>query len=507
MTDCRWHHCGKLSGVTFLASLLLLSLCGCQTWHKSHLAAINEFSAGNMAESRLRLQKSLDSRGAEVELLTLDSAIVNLASGDPASAEKQLRETRRQLDHLKQKDVTEQSLAVLSDDRAAAFSGRGFEQQMALNMLLLSSLMNDGQDAFAYAMQATESAGDRKTMLADVARKQRDPGAASVATADNGAVVPVGFQTPENQTGSELKLVPSDADQTLALAAYLSAAIQSESPTRYQETEKAVQDIGLWNPEFVRRELATKPGEIGTRCQPGNGTLHVIALVGRAPEWVSESAMPTTAAMLIADRIISATGKHTLPPTISSVKISRPLPNPSNPAPGLLRCQIHDAAGNSAAAVQPAFHTLVNVDSVAESWYHEHRDNELARAVTRRVVKKGAVYVLKQTQNVHRNTFVDLGVNVAGIAWEAMERPDTRSWRLLPARVEVARAELPAGQWNTSLNTGSAQFGGSAVTVPVDIENGRNTYIVCFLPGRSLTGKILVGGAGRASYSVTDGTP
>lgn len=485
--------------------ILLSTSCGCQSWQKSHAVAINEFAAGNLAVSRSKLHESRDSRGAEIQLLTLDQAIIDLASGDAAASERQLREVRRELEHLTQKELTEQSMSVLTDDRATAFSGRSFEQQMALNMLLLSSLMNDGQDSFAYALQATAQVGERKTLLAEAARRQRSPGDVAVHAADPNVVTPVTYQSSATAT-SNTRLQPSDVDQTLALASYLAAAVQSESPTRYQETTQAVSDIGCWNAEFARRELATKPGEFGTRCQPGNGTLHVIALVGRAPEWVAESAMPTTAAMLIADRIISATGKHTLPPTISAVKISRPVTNPLNPAPGLLRCQVQGAANSTAATSQPTFHTLVNLDAVADAWYRENRDDEMARAVTRRVIKKGAIYVLKETQKVHRNTFVDLGVNVAGIAWEALEKPDTRSWRLLPARIEVARTELPAGTWTTSLNTGSARFGASAVTIPVDIENGRNTYVVCFLPGRQLTGRILVGGAGRGSFAVNDAT-
>ncbi|HQX50099.1 MAG TPA: hypothetical protein PLR25_09335, partial [Planctomycetaceae bacterium] len=105
-------------------------------------------------------------------------------------------------------------------------------------------------------------------------------------------------------------------------------------------------------------------------------------------------------------------------------------------------------------------------------------------------------------QNIHRNTFVDLGINVAGIVWEAMEQADTRSWRMLPARIDIARSELPAGRWSITLRL--SQSGGSRPqTVPVHIENGRNTYIVCMVPEQEFTGQILVGGADNASIPVT----
>ncbi|MEJ7594478.1 MAG: hypothetical protein WKF77_23335 [Planctomycetaceae bacterium] len=112
------------------------------------------------------------------------------------------------------------------------------------------------------------------------------------------------------------------------------------------------------------------------------------------------------------------------------------------------------------------------------------------------------MYVLKEVQKIHRNSFVDLGINVAGVAWEAMEKADTRSWRLLPARIDIARTELPAGRWSTTLRL--AQYGSTraAQTIPVQIENGRNTYVVCLIPEQNFTGHILVGGADNAAIPV-----
>jgi hypothetical protein len=283
----------------------------------------------------------------------------------------------------------------------------------------------------------------------------------------------------------------------LALSSYLAAAVQSESPTRHQETEAAIADIGNWNPAFLRHDKRSSDGEFGTRCKHGNGTLHVIALVGTAPRWVSESAEPTSAALLIADQIISATGKHTLPPTIASVKIAKPEPAGYLLPAGSLRCIVgpSNSSPQQAATSPLTFSTVVDMHEVAQASYNEHRDQEIAAAITRRVMKKGAVYVLKETQNIHRNSLVDLGINVAGIAWEAMEKADTRSWRMLPGRIDIARTELPAGQWTTRLQiTGYGTTGGHS-SVPIHIADGRNTFILCIIPEREFTGNILVGGA------------
>ncbi len=139
------------------------------------------------------------------------------------------------------------------------------------------------------------------------------------------------------------------------------------------------------------------------------------------------------------------------------------------------------------------------MNAAALASFENNRDEEVARIVVRRVVKKGTIYVLKEAQKVSRNTAVDLAVNVAGIAWEAMEKPDLRSWHLLPARIDVARTELPAGTWKTDLQVGSGT--GGRVQVPVHIADGRNTFVVFFVPENSITGDILVGGADQATHS------
>ena len=475
---------------------------GCHNWQKSHEAAVAQFGHGDIEVSRAALMESQQQRRSEKKVLELDAGILDLASGNVGQAETRFRTIRRELEHLEQKDVTEQVSSMMTDSRAVAYSGRDFERRMVLNMALLTSLLGDGQDAFAYSMQATEEATNRKVALSDAAKKESDSNGLAESAPEPGVIA--GSITPASYSSDRNKpaCVASPLDQPLAFSSYLSTAIQSEQPSRYLETEQALNDIGFWNPLFQRHEQATARGEFGSRCAAGNGTLHVITLIGKAPRWVSESAEPTTVALLIADRIISATGKHTLPPTIACVKIARPMPF-GNPIPaGHVQCLIGPYGAPETSSAPIAFSTVVDLNEVARASYEQHRDEEIAHAIARRVVKKGAVYVLKEAQNIHRNTFVDLGINVAGIVWEAMEQADTRSWRMLPARIDIARSELPAGRWSITLRL--SQSGGSRPqTVPVHIENGRNTYIVCMVPEQEFTGQILVGGADNASIPVT----
>lgn len=469
--------------------------CGCQSWQKSHLAAIQSYSSGDLKSSQTELQKSLDSMRSEKEMLRLDKSILQLASGNPGGAEDNLREVRRELEHLEQTAVGEKATSLLTDDNAVAWAGRDYERHMVLNMLMLSSLLNNGTDSFAYSLQ-----------LAERSVKTRELIASKAATPPEGAPAPVAGNATPIQTAGYSNMSPAQSplsqfaltpvDKPMALGSFLSATVQSEIPTRASDTDRALEELKFWNPRFAESFSQSESLPLGTRCQKGNGALHVIAMVGRAPEWVPESTVPTQASLLIADRILSITGKHTLPPTIAPVKIGRPMPNMPLIQPAGLRCEVL-SANNEPLGTSLRFQTIADMNEAALASFEKNRDEEIARIVVRRIVKKGTVYVLKEAQKVSRNTAVDLAVNVAGIAWEAMEKPDTRSWHLLPGRVDVASSEVPAGTWNIDVRVGS----GSKVTVPATIVDGRNTFVVFFVPETSITGEVLIGGADRATFA------
>jgi hypothetical protein len=478
---------------------------GCSGWQKTHEAALTAWSAGDLETSTSKLDASQSSMRAEKEMLELDQSILQLAAGEPAQAETRLRRVRDELEHLAQKDVTEQATSMMTDSRAVAYAGRDFERQMLLNMLMISSVLNDGQDAFAYSLQASEKTYERREAIASAAKKLKDEAIAAKPPADStSGIARVSFpgtvELSETADSRVVEIPASPLDQPLALSSYLTAMVQSESSSRSSEVETALQEVKYWNPKFEQLVNGAR-GDMGIRCQRGNGSLHIIALVGQAPRWVSESAEPTSAALLIADRIISATGKHTLPPTIASVKIARPERVFQGVPVTALRSSVSapDQPGTVVAAAN--FSTLVDLNEVAEASYREHRDDEIAAVIIRRVMKKGTVYVLKETQGIHNNTWVDLGVNAAGVVWEAMEKPDTRSWRTLPARIDVSRCELPQGDWTVQVSL--SQYGSpQSISVPAHIEDGRNTCVVCLIPDRSFAGHVLVGGADRAKIPV-----
>lgn len=458
-----------------LCSLLWLAT-GCHSAGKHQLSAISSFDQGVPADAVAAFDLAADARGAEAELIAADQAIALLMAGDPARCETSLKQTRDQIDFLSQKDLTEQTRSVLTDDQAISWSGREFELRMIDNLLVLANLVGNHQDAFAYSSQAMERVYSDQTQLPGADRAQP-------------AMVTVG-----HSEAAEPLPPPPPRFSPNALAAYLQATIRSENPMDGDLTTNAIQQVSFWNgrPSPTKNNNAdVHSGKFGTLSPQGHGVLHVVTLVGRVTDWNSERAMPTTSALLIADQILSAVGDHTLPPTVAPVLIARPADEASR-HPFVTVAQVQ---GPSASPPIRST-TLVDLNQAAFDSYQADRDDQLARAVARRVIKKGTVYAAKNQMSVAGGSGTDLLLNLGGIVWEALEKADTRHLQLLPERIEVLQMELPEGQHVIQLSTtldGAPDSASSrnSIGVPVVIDDGRNTLLVCFRPKDRFAGSVL----------------
>ena len=497
--------CSSASSVLLSTVLLVLTACGCQTSGSPLRTAVSRFDAGRADETLQQLQLAEDDDDTEQHLIRLDRAVALLMAGKADSAEATLRETRKQLDYLSQKDAKESALSVLTDDKAIAWSGREYERRMVDNLLVVSSLMHDAQDAFAYSTQAMKGAReDHDQFVADSDQN-------SLATADGIQAV---SQTTNDQSNTMDKVEFEKRFQPNAMAAYFQAAVQSELPTNAHVADRAIKQVGFWQSVPTNESASIEERFFGTRTRRGHGALHVVTFVGRTAPWDEERAEPTSSALLIADRILSAVGDHTLPPTVSAVKISRPRHRVSLDSWRTLVSSIDGTDIPDRRAW-----TLVDLNQAAWDSYQADRDQRLARAVARRVVKKGAVYAAKDHMDVSKSSLTDLLINIGGIAWEAMEKADTRHWHLLPERIEVNQVELPVGDHEVvlaSTHTGgtsnlrpvtssrTSRSGKRSLQIPVQIEDGRNTFLLCFRTNEAFRGSVLVSGLNPQTIPVED---
>jgi len=424
-----------------------LCLVGCAT-HADRVRHAHElFYAGDAAAAAEKLEEQLTRLRNDRDVLELDRAAALLFAGQPHEAEQQLREIRDRFDYLEQKNAVEAAVSMLTDDNHRAYAGEDYEKVMIRVMLALANLMSDGQDAAAYSLQVND--------------KQEE-------------IIAAGAE----QDGKNPKL----AYQRVAFGAYLQGALCEATHRNYDDVERSYAKVVSWQPDFVPGGWDLLRAQKGVHSAPGNGVVYVFAFVGRGPYKRATSEVPTSEAMLIADRIISMTADHSLPPTLAAIQVPQLVVSAND----VDQVQV-GVNGVPAGATE----TVTDVGQLAIGQYQAVYPYIMARAVARRAIKKAAVYSAKSQLNA--NPWIGLAFDAAGVAWEATEAADTRCWALLPDRIQVFRGELPAGNHRLALKPARQSCAvGPEVSVTVPVEDGRNAYVLACFPGPRLSGQVLV---------------
>ncbi|MDA1164449.1 MAG: hypothetical protein O3B13_15255, partial [Planctomycetota bacterium] len=391
--------CLNLMLLVSLAGVLTVS--GCATHAQRMESVRSAFYSGRIEQAESIVEREISSRQSNVDALKLNRAILQLADGRPRDAERTLREVRDRFDHLEQKDVSESILSTVSDDNRLAYSGEDYEKVLVRCFLALSNLMADGEDASAYALQV----GDKQRQI--IFAEGESPG-------DN----------------------PRLAYKRVALGAYIHGAIQEATHTNYDEAMRAIQLVASWEPSFKEANDDLQRVTSGHHSKAGNGVLYVFTMVGRGPYKEERSETPTSSALLIADRILTATSKYSLPPTIAPIKVPVVVRSPN---------RIDSVLVETGDGISGVTRTITDVGQLAVDQYAAIFPRVMARAVVRRVVKKGAIYATKAAANID-DPLASFAMDAVGVAWEASESADTRCWGLLPDRIQVTRLELPAGE-------------------------------------------------------------
>lgn len=428
---------------------------GCRT-HAHQLETVRtDYYSGRLEQASTTLEHLLEKEKRDADALKLDRALVDLTTGHPQRAEQTLRQVRDRLDHLEQVDVGEQLLSMVRDDQSVAWAGDDYEKVLIRTFLSISNLMHDGGDASAYALQVDQKQND---IIARIERERR-----------------------ADQTQLDFK--------RLALGPYIHAALLEERHTNFDDIERSRLKVVSWEQEFRDGQLDLERARHGRHSEPGHGVLYLFCLVGRGPYKVEAAEIPTQAAMLIADRILSSVLEQELTPTVAPIKI--PVVKPG-------RAMITSVGLQQANAELGSTNTITNISDFAVQQSEADRANVLARAVVRRTLKKAAMYAAKQSVGAESSPAADIALTLAGIAWEATESADTRCWGLLPHEIQVLRVELPAGEHVLDLvpQRGSERVG-KLRQVRVTIDNGRNTYMLANIPDTEVIGEVLTSSQGK----------
>jgi hypothetical protein len=436
----------RLLQALLFASLVAMSLlCGCSTHAKRIAQPRNLFYDGQLQACRESLEKLSKSNRHDRDVVNLDLAVVDLLSGQAKHAETRLKEVRDRFDHLEQDSLAEKTVSMWTDDQVRSYSGEDYEKILIRFFLTLSNLMHDGTDAESYTLQIQ----DKHEQLAEQ------------------------FESHSGKQKSEYVPLP--------IGFYMRGMLREATHRDYDDAIRNYEMAStlLPNCEPLRWDLSRVQG--GVHSQPGHGVVYVFAMVGRGPYKVEVTERPTSDALLIADRIVSAVGPYKLPPTIAPIKI----PDIAVPHSDV------DSVG-----VQINGHpigpttSVADIEQLAVSTYQSNRNAIVARAVARRVIKKATIVAAKDSMG--KDGLTSLGMDLAGIAWEASEAADTRCWGLLPRDIQVLRVEAPSGEHQLQLSPliGNRPVGPSQHTT-VRVIDGQNSYVVCWFPDARSVSQIM----------------
>jgi len=425
----------------------LLTLVGCATYDDQRARVQALFYSNDLPKAVEAIDKGAERR-FDRDVFQLDRAIVQLAEGKPREAEQNLLEVRDRFEQLEQPMIGEKALSMLTDAQRESYHGEDYEKVLIRAFLAISNLMHDGGDAGAYALQVT----DKQQQIV------------------NAATLPDGTN-------------PKAVYQHVAMGPYLFGALREATHANYDDVQRSAAIVCSWNPEFVYGTQDLERARNGRHSAPGNGVLYFIALVGAGPHKEERIEAPSQIALLIADRLISAFGDQTLPPTIAPIKV-----------PVVITTQ-HDV-GSIGVGVDGrrvgCTATITDIGRMALLQHQAVADTIIAEAVVRRVVKKSVVYGTKKVLGVNKHSIEGFLLDAAGVAWEATESADTRCWGLLPDKIQVIRVELPEGQHQLSLEalTAGGYPVGRPTTHTINIVNGRNTYALGNFPYGNLVGTV-----------------
>jgi len=404
------------------------------------------FQRGDVAAAERLLATDIDRSPHDADVLLLDRAVVALADGRPAEAERMLRRVRDHFEEVEEADAAEEGAALLSDDGALAYAGADHEKVLVGALLAIANLMQDGDDAEAYTLQVVEK---QRQVVAEAAQ-------------------------PDGTN-------PKASYRQVALAPYLRGVIREATHRHYDDAARGYAEVVAWEPEFRpgRAHLARAAG--GSHSPRGHGVVHVFALVGHGPFKADVAEVPTSQALLIADQLASATQPAAVPPTVAPIRVPRVIAAPGNA--GSVQVAVGDWSAGRTETITDVSRMAVEQEQATLPWV-------MGRAVARRTVKKGTIFGVKQGLGLNSG-LPAVALDVAGIAWEAAERADTRCWSLLPDRIEVLRLELPVGRHDlvlTPLDRGGSPLG-SPVIQGVNVADGRNTYLLVQATDAGIVGR------------------
>lgn len=451
---------GRRAGRLLACAILALSTLGCTSLDERLRGARASFAQGQYEAADAAFAALIEDDPSNQPVYELDRAMVQLALHNPDFAETLLTRSKNYLDDVSSNGVLGWLGAMLTDDTSLAYIGEDYEHILVRAVLAVTNLVGRGGDVDAYANQ--------------VVQKQQE----IIESFDDEQLKDAAGQNPKT------------AYRLVGFGAYLRAILAERDPLSIDLARREFERVQKLEPNYRDIEDHLARVRDGQHSAKGNGVLHVLALVGRGPSKI-EGSEPVSQLSTVLAQIIWARerGRATIP-TITEVKV--PILRPASGNPTAAEVRVNGEGVGTTAIVTDVTQTALQQFEILKPWI-------IARAVLRRAFKVAVIEGLKEATNPRdehrkddpkrrrkaaaRNDGADLLLSVAGLLWTAIERADLRGWGLLPGSFQVLRVELPAGVHEITIHaTDRSAATGAPQTVPVEVRDGRDSFVVVQVP-------------------------
>lgn len=489
-----------------LVAMLVATGClqgGCLSHRQLVQQSHGKFWSGDLPGAEAGLERALQRPKRDETVLLLDQAMVFFARGDLPRCRELLIDARDRLEQGTSLLDPGRAATWLTDDNSRPYTGEDHERVLLLTLLTLVDWVEGGGDAVAFSHQLGNQTDrllthrplpdpdqDREGAKNDPPKTVSQPKVVSQPTvvslersASRWTAVPRAPGDPSGPaTGDRPPLDP--VKQELAIAPFLRATVQGASPLHLDERQRHLRQAVEWRPGsrlLMQEFLAASEARM---APVGQGSLYLVALIGRGPVKQEVVEPVTSQALLAADRILSAIGDHELPPTLAPVRIAAMTPGESA-ITGLTASLNGQGLGET--------ELLSDINRLAVARHAELVPETIARAVVRRVVKKSVIVTTRENQGSQSDA-LNLAWNAAGVLWEATEKADLRCWSLLPGQIRVLRCDLPVGSHEIVL-TPTTQPGlppGRPLRCRVVVRDGQTTCVLASFADLDLPGQAFV---------------
>jgi hypothetical protein len=464
--------------------VFIFFVTGCNSFGERHIRIRNEFTDGKIDKAKSDVDRAIkNGTQKDKDLLKLNSAVIELCSGRPQSAELLLREVRDKFDTLEQQraaDAARNAASFLTDDNTRAYSGEDYEKVLIRVFLAISNLMCNGSDAYAYSMQIN----DKQNKI--IESRKREVASLSKNNQDLLKQIDVNYQN-------------------VAIGAYISGLLQEETKRNYDDAYRNYEKANLWaskkkyvNGYNFNDDL--ERAKSGLHSRYGNGVVYVFVLAGKGPYKMQKNCQALHEAQIITTAILSKVSDIAVIPDFAPIMIPVIVASDADKIGYIFESYKNSINVLIDGKFSGETKTITNVSEMAVEQFEANKPEIIARAIIRRAFKKGVVYGVKKAADT--NSWLSLALDVGGMVWESLETADTRCWNLLPDTIQVYRVELPAGEHeinletniadNRQINNKSPQQISPNNNKKILVRDGRNTYVLANFIDNKLIGEIVV---------------